>query len=190
GTTYASRYAEVTQMTALMSASREAMMSGIATETIVESTRIMKKPKHSAHSARQGFVTAFDWLLTGSSLSSSPSRSIRTCARRGSRPPVPEFPASGARVPAEPDVSVHAAGRTIGGNLKQWHHGVPNQRAAHRLPLVSRHHRRRPGRALCRTLSVARRNGPGQGLHRPRCRSRARWGLARTLGFPDAGQNQ
>src|SRR5699024_11641809 len=76
-------------MTALMSASREAMMSGMATETIVESTRIMKKPKHSAHSARQGFVTAFDWLLTGSSLFSSPSWSIRARYLRGSRRPAP-----------------------------------------------------------------------------------------------------
>ncbi|SIH59892.1 Uncharacterised protein [Mycobacteroides abscessus subsp. abscessus] len=32
------------------------MMSGIATETIVESTRIMKKPTHSAQSARHGFA--------------------------------------------------------------------------------------------------------------------------------------
>src|SRR5699024_12728608 len=36
-------------------------------------------------------------------------------------------------------------------------------------------------RSLGRTLSVARRNGPGQGFHRPRCRRRTRRGVARTL---------
>ena len=33
------------------------MIAGVATETIVVSTRIMKKPMHSAHSAGHGFAS-------------------------------------------------------------------------------------------------------------------------------------
>ena len=34
------------------------MIAGVATDTIVESTRIMKKPRHSANSAGQGLTSA------------------------------------------------------------------------------------------------------------------------------------
>ena len=33
------------------------MIAGVATETIVESTRIMKKPRHSANRAGQGLTS-------------------------------------------------------------------------------------------------------------------------------------
>ena len=44
----------MTQMTEFTSASRPRMIAGVATDTIVESTRIMKKPSTSAHRAGQG----------------------------------------------------------------------------------------------------------------------------------------
>src|SRR6187431_617708 len=57
GTAYASRYAEVTHTTLsrlLVSGSSAALMAGFATDTIVVSTRIMKKPMTSAHRAGHG----------------------------------------------------------------------------------------------------------------------------------------
>lgn len=56
GTAYASRYALVTQTTLLMSVPRSSMIAGLATATMVLSTRIMKNPIHSAHSACQGLT--------------------------------------------------------------------------------------------------------------------------------------
>ena len=41
-------------MTAFTSESRPCMIAGVATDTIVESTRIMKKPITMAHRAGQG----------------------------------------------------------------------------------------------------------------------------------------
>src|SRR5699024_10652377 len=45
-------------MTSLTSASRSCISAGVATETIVASTRIMKKPRHSAHRAGHGRTPA------------------------------------------------------------------------------------------------------------------------------------
>src|SRR5574340_104550 len=45
-------------MTLLMSVCRLAMIAGFATATMVLSTRIMKNPRHSAHSAGHGLVPA------------------------------------------------------------------------------------------------------------------------------------
>jgi hypothetical protein len=55
GTAYASRYALVTHTTSVTPACSDRMIAGVATVTMVESTRIMKKPRHSAHSAGQGW---------------------------------------------------------------------------------------------------------------------------------------
>src|SRR3954452_2575240 len=57
GTAYASRYAEVTHTTLsrlFVSGSRAALMAGFATDTMVVSTRIMKKPMTRAQRAGQG----------------------------------------------------------------------------------------------------------------------------------------
>src|SRR3954453_460258 len=56
GTAYARRYALVTQMTEFTEASRSSMIAGVATVTIVVSTRIMKKPMQRAINAGQGFT--------------------------------------------------------------------------------------------------------------------------------------
>src|SRR5699024_171597 len=45
-------------MTSLTSASKSRISAGVATETIVASTRIMKKPRHSAHRAGHGRTPA------------------------------------------------------------------------------------------------------------------------------------
>ena len=45
----------MTQMTLLTSASRSVEIAGVATETIVLSTRIMKKPMTMAQRAGQGW---------------------------------------------------------------------------------------------------------------------------------------
>ena len=44
----------MTQTTSFTSAPKSAMIDGVATVTIVVSTRIMKKPRHSANNAGQG----------------------------------------------------------------------------------------------------------------------------------------
>ena len=44
----------MTQTTASTSAPKAAMIAGVAIDTIVASTRIMKKPSASAHRAGQG----------------------------------------------------------------------------------------------------------------------------------------
>jgi hypothetical protein len=54
GTAYASRYALVTHTTLVTSVSRSVMIAGVAIDTIVESTRIMKKPITRAHNAGHG----------------------------------------------------------------------------------------------------------------------------------------
>ena len=57
GTAYASRYADVTHTTLsrlLVSGSSAALMAGLATDTIVVSTRIMKNPMTIAHRAGHG----------------------------------------------------------------------------------------------------------------------------------------
>ena len=54
GTAYAKRYAEFTQMTSLYEAPRPSEIAGIATETMVESTRIMKKPSIMLQRAGHG----------------------------------------------------------------------------------------------------------------------------------------
>ena len=58
GTAYESRYALVAHSVAVIVVLRPVMMVGFATDTIVVSTRIMKKPSTSDHSAGQGRITA------------------------------------------------------------------------------------------------------------------------------------
>ena len=56
GTAYASKYALVTQTTLLMSVRSPVMTAGVATNTIVVSTMIMKKPSTSAQRAGHGLA--------------------------------------------------------------------------------------------------------------------------------------
>ena len=69
GTAYANRYADVTHKTVFTSVWNAVISDGMATETIVESTRIMKNPitsDHRAGHAWRGISGSWGGVATGS----------------------------------------------------------------------------------------------------------------------------
>ena len=85
----------MTQTTSFTSAPKSAMIDGVATVTIVVSTRIMKKPRHSANNAGQGRTPS------GTSVVGRPTGDVVAMSAvntRGPRtiPPLPRRPSLAA----------------------------------------------------------------------------------------------